>query len=405
MIFHSLLRGSLGLALSISVFAQGRGTAPPGGPGTAPPSTGAGSLGGTRGNPTNFPDTQPTISPDIPQRPVFLSGKVVMDDGTPPPESVVIQIVCRGVPRAIAYTDSKGSFSADLSNRNNAILADASEPNADFARSSNSGTQMRGVCPGEMNMMSAELQAYLAGFRSDTVNLGTRRAMDNPDVGTMVLHRLANVEGLTISATSALAPKDAKKALEKARNDILKQKWQDADKELEKAVELYPKYASAWLELGNVQQKQKDLEGARKSYAQALSADSKFVSPYLQLANIAAGEQKWQDVSDNTDRLLHLNPVDFPQAWFLNAMANYYLGKKDVAEKSAREGISHDPAHHIPKMNYLLGILLAQKQDYSASAENLRDYLRYSPHATDVDEVKKQLTEIEKALGPEAKKQ
>jgi uncharacterized protein HemY len=97
--------------------------------------------------------------------------------------------------------------------------------------------------------------------------------------------------------------------------------------------------------------------------------------------------------------------VDFPQAWFLNASANYYLGKKDVAEKSAREGISRDPAHRIPRINYLLGIMLAQKQDYAASAEYLRDYLRYAPHATDLDEVKKQLAEIEKVSGPEAKKQ
>jgi tetratricopeptide (TPR) repeat protein len=339
------------------------------------------------------------------QRPIFLSGKVVMDDGTPPPESVVVQIVCRGTPRGIAYTDSKGSFSADLSDRNKTVFADASEPSTDILGSASNGNSTRGVCPGEMNLMGAELQAYLPGFRSDVVNLGTRRSMDNPDVGTLVLHRLANVEGLTISATSSMAPKDAKKALEKARSDTAKQKWPDAEKELEKAVAIYPKYAAAWLELGNVQQQQKDVEGARKSYAQALAADSKFVSPYLQLAFISAGEQKWQEVADQTDRLLRLNPVDFPQAWFLNASANYYLGKKDVAEKSAREGISRDPAHRIPRINYLLGIMLAQKQDYAASAEYLRDYLRYAPHATDLDEVKKQLAEIEKVSGPEAKKQ
>ncbi|HYL35978.1 MAG TPA: tetratricopeptide repeat protein [Bryobacteraceae bacterium] len=405
MMLHPVLRGSLGLALSVAVFAQGRGTPPPGGGGTVPPSPG-GSIGtGTRGNTTTFPGTQPNTYPEMAPRPLFLSGKVVMEDGTPPPEPVVIQIVCRATPRSIAYTDSKGSFSADLNDRNSAVFADASEPSTDGLRTTNSGIQARSVCPGQMNLMGAQLQASLAGFRSDVVDLAARHSLDNPDVGTMVLHRLANVEGLTISATSALAPKDAKKALEKARNDTVKQKWQDAQKELEKAVAIYPKYAAAWLALGNVQQQQKNLEGARQSYAQALAADSKFVSPYLELASISAGEQKWPDVADQTDRLLRLNPVDFPQAWFLNAMANYYLGKKEVAEKSAREGVSRDPGHRIPRLNYVLGILLAQKQDYAASAENLRDYMRYAPHAADLDEVKKQLAEVEKALGPEAKKQ
>jgi tetratricopeptide (TPR) repeat protein len=327
-----------------------------------------------------------------------------MDDGTPPPEPVVIQIICRTNPRSIAYTDSKGQFSADLSDRNSAVFADASETGTGSVRAASNGSPMANVCPGQSGLMGAQLQASLPGFRSDVLDLERRHSLDNPDVGTLILHRLANVEGLTISATSALAPKDAKKALEKGRADAMKQKWADAQKEFEKAVGLYPKYAAAWLELGKVQQQQKDMEAARKSYAQALAADPKFVSPYLELAGISAGEQKWQDVADDTDHLLRLNPVDFPQAWFLNATANYYLGKKDVAEKSAREGISHDPTHHFPRMSYLLGILLAQKQDYAGAAENLREFVHYSPNAPDLDQVKKQLAEVEKALGPEASK-
>lgn len=47
-------------------------------------------------------------------------------------------------------------------------------------------------------------------------------------------------------------------------------------------------------------------------------------------------------------------------------------------------------------MSHLLGVLLAMKQDYAASAQNLRDYVRYAPHATDLEQVKKELVEIEK---------
>lgn len=49
----------------------------------------------------------------------------------------------------------------------------------------------------------------------EQIHLGTRRALDNPDVGTIILHRPANVEGLTISA-SAVAAKDARKSYDKA---------------------------------------------------------------------------------------------------------------------------------------------------------------------------------------------
>lgn len=357
-------------------------------------------------NTGNFPGTQPNNMPgtSFPTRPMFLTGKVVMEDGTPPPDPVAIQIICRVTPRTVAYTDRKGNFSVDLNDRNNDMYADASEPSRAFSSPTRGSGQERSICPGDPNLTAASLQVELAGFSSDVINLTTRHALDSPDIGTIFLRRRSNVEGLTISATSALAPKDAQKALEKGRADEAKQKWPDAEKELQKAVTIYPKYAAAWLELGNVQRQQKDADGARKSYAQALSADSKFVSPYLQLASMAAGEQKWQEVVDNTDRLLHLNPVDFPQAWAINATAYYYLGKKDEAEKSAREGISHDPAHRYPRMNYLLGVLLSQKRDFAAAAENIRDYLKYAPNAADADQVRKQLAEVEKAAGPQTDK-
>jgi tetratricopeptide (TPR) repeat protein len=347
------------------------------------------------------------------QRPLFFTGKVAMDDGTAPSDSVTIQLVCRGNPRSVAFTDSKGGFSVDLNSRlNDASLMDASQPSGGgfggpFGGSSTNRVGSAGNSNGinERDLMGCDLQAALAGFRSEQIHLGTRRALDNPDVGTILLHRLANVEGLTISATSAFAPKDAKKAFEKARDAAKKQKWDEAEKDFQKAVDIYPKYASAWFQLGLVQQEKKNDEGARKSYSQALAADAKFVSPYQQLAMMAAREQKWQEVIDDTDRLLRLNPVDFPQAWLFNSLGNYYLKNMDAAEKSAREGISHDAGHHYATMNHVLGVILAQKQDYAGAAQQLRDYIQFAPNAGDIPQVKQQLSEVEKVLEPEAKKQ
>jgi regulator of sirC expression with transglutaminase-like and TPR domain len=56
-------------------------------------------------------------------------------------------------------------------------------------------------------------------------------------------------------------------------------------------------------------------------------------------------------------------------------------------------------------MNHVLGVILAQKQDYAGAAEQLRDYIHFAPNATDIDQVKQQLAEIDKVLGPQAKKQ
>ena len=254
----------------------------------------------------------------------------------------------------------------------------------------------------EQQLMACELRATLPGYRSETVNLAGRRAMDNPDVGTILLHRLGNVEGTTISMTSLQAPKDAKKAYEKGRDALRKKKFADAEKQLEKAVTLYPKYAAAWFELGLAQEMQERPAEARKSYGEALSADGKFLKPYLQLAGIAARENKWQEVADTTDRCIKLDPYDFPQAYFYNSVAYLNLGKLDEAEKSAREAQKLDTQHRMPKVNHLLGVILADRRDYSGAAASMRDYLKFAPAAQDAEKVRSQVTELEKLAGGQA---
>jgi tetratricopeptide (TPR) repeat protein len=378
----------------------GIGTPTPGMPGTTPRNPNDPNYP-TPNNPNNrFPEQQ---------RPIFLSGKVMLDDGTPPSEPVTIERVCNGNPRAEAYTDSKGRFSFQLG-QSQGVLQDASMSSSADARfgsvgdtggplganqsSGGFGNSRAGIS--ERDLMGCEIRAALPGFRSDAVNLGGRRTFDTPDLGVIVLHRLANVEGATISAVSLQAPKDAKKAFEKGRDLLKKKKDADAGKEFEKAVEIYPKYSTAWYELGRLKEQQNDAEGAVKAYSQALAADPKYLNPYRQLAGIYMKDQKWQDVADTTRRLIKLDPVDFPDAYFYNSAANFYLKNFDEAEKSVREAQKLDTRNRMPKSNQLLGVILAEKQDFAGAAEQIKKYLSFLQPGKEADNAKKQLIELEK---------
>ena len=59
---------------------------------------------------------------------------------------------------------------------------------------------------------------------------------------------------------------------------------------------------------------------------------------------------------------------------------------------------SHSLMHEIPKNLHLLGILLAQRQEYAAAAEKFRAYLQLAPEADDAATVRKQLAQVETAL-------
>lgn len=423
---RSLVGLAVGTALSVLLaFAQQQTPAPAPQPSTPSPGSPSGGSPGASGGRTTSPSIpsiptsptptdrtrQPDLStprqqiPSLETRPIFLSGKVMMDDGTPPPESVVIERVCNGQARPEAYTDSKGRFSFQVGQNTN-VMADASvgsamDPMGTYGsqQQQQSGAFGRGRGVSERDLTSCDLRASLPGFRSDLVNLAGRRMMDNPDVGTIILRRMGNVQGTTISATTIQAPKDAKKAFEKGADAVKKKKFEEAQKQFEKAVELYPKYAVAWFELGMLHQQRKQVEPAKKAYGEALAADAKYVKPYLQLALISVQEQKWQEVADTTGRVLKLNPFDFPSAFFYHSVANFNLKNFDAAEKSAREALKLDSQHRIPKTEHLLGIILANKQDYTGAAEHMKSYLQQAPEASDVELVKKQLADIERLLG------
>jgi tetratricopeptide (TPR) repeat protein len=417
-----LLRGSIRILLSSALVcgaltAQGQAPAPAPAPPAGGGNTGAGgNVGG--GRPTSPGTQQPGQQPgqfpgrdqrdpfsEMQNRPVFLSGKVVMDDGTPPPESVVIERVCGASVRPEAYTDSKGRFSFQLG-QNQHMMADAStssigDPIGGSAGRSGMMTPGRGGIS-ERDLMGCELRANLSGFRSEPVSLAGRRALDNPDVGTIILRRLAKVEGFTFSATSAYAPKDAKKAFEKGSQAAKKKKWDEAEQQLQKAVDTYPKYAAAWYELGLVHQQQSKLEDAKNAYQASIKADEKYVTPYAQLARIAGAEQKWPEVAEYTSKVIRLNPYFSPDIYFISAVANFNLQKIDQAEEHAREVVKLDTQHRNPRAIHLLALILAQKEAYPEAAENMRAFLKQVPEGPDAENAKKQLAEVERRMGQSA---
>jgi len=338
------------------------------------------------------------------QQPIFVSGRVLMEDGTAPTESIAIERVCNGQPHTEGYTDSKGYFALELGRQNNGVMVDASEETSGFTMGGLGGSQtgrngsnsLGAMGSGETRFMNCDLRARLAGFRSQTLSLATRRAMDNPDVGTILLHRIGATEGGTVSAISLAAPKDAKKAYEKGVDQVKKKKVDDAIKSFQKAVELYPKYAVALCEMGRLQMMRGEVEPARESFQSAIQADPKYVLPLVELSFLEMQAQRWKEVAAATEAATKLDPFSYPQEFFLNAVANYNLKNFDVAEKSAREAERLDTRHQYPKNSHLLGIILAQRQDFTGAAEHFKTYLKLAPDASDAATVKKQLEQVEK---------
>ncbi len=375
-----------------------------GGP-TGSPTTGTGTNGipsnGTIPNNSGSNTGNANPNSTITQRGAFFFGKVVMPDGTAPPSGVIIERVCNGSARPQAYTDSRGDFSFQVGQTQD-MLPDASVDTMG---------QRNGGIPGMPNQSQSQgktaatpygcdLRANLAGYRSDVISLAGRRNLDDPNVGTITLHSFAKFEGLTTSATSALAPKDARKAFDKGVEAMKKSKVDEAQDNFLKATELYPRYASAWYELGGAYEKHERIPDARDAYAKSIAADSRFVNPYERLYMLSFADKNWEDVAKITNQVMHLNPYDFPGSLYYNAVANSQLDRLDIAEKSAREAVQLSATQN-PKVHYILGVILAKKHNYKGAAECLRTYLK-SDAVTDRDKVTKLLADCEKQVEAKA---
>jgi len=352
----------------------------------APAQTGSGGRGGRRGNsPTRPPFATPDLTPNMM---ISLSGKVVVDDGSVLTDSAAIQTVCKGKKRTETHTDSYGNFSFQFDSRS------VTPAEAGFDAESSSPATRPGS-PDRRNLQDCQLQASLPGFTSNVVELAEQfSGNESVDIGRIVLHRLNNVEGFTISVTTAQAPGSARKALEKGQQQQKQGKWEEAQKSFEKAVAIYPKFAAAWFEMGRVQLQRNDPPGARHSFQQSIAADSKYVSPYLGLTQLALREQNWHELAEVSDQLLALNPVSFPDVWLSNSLANYFLQSFAAAEKSARRGLQLDTEHRVPKLEYVLGLVLLKKPDYPDAAQHLRAFLSLAIKPAEVAEAQERLEEI-----------
>ena len=380
----------LGGIAVLHVMAQAGGGATTGGGGQTGSS--AGSVVGIRGSET---------------RPVYISGKVVMQDGSAVLQNIAIQRVCSGIAKTVAYTDSNGRFSFQWSDRNR-VLTDAADAGSGSSRNGGSGGFASSQSAGGGNVLAAdpfgsrmincEIRANLAGFSSGAVRLFNQGPADSPDIGVIVLSRIAGVEGSSISVTSMMAPKEARKAYEHGLQALLKNKPGDAAKDFEKAVAVYPQYADAWVELGRIRIEQQSMAPARAALMQAMSCDPKLVTPYVELGLLAAKDANWPESGKYLDRAVELDPVDYPQAWYTDAVANYNLKKYDAAEKGARMAVKLDLRHANPRSEYLLGLVLAEKQDYAGAAAELKNYMNLAPNAPDLAQVKDQLVQIEKLM-------
>jgi len=389
------------LALSVATpFAwEQKPTGPP-----TPPANPPSSPGSPNRNTNTFPNNgQP---PDAPEDFVmFLTGKVATDDGSNLPTNVIVERRCSAKVRQQVYAGPDGDFSMQLGSVNDSTLdatAEGSSQSVMPNKFSETGIPRR-------LLENCELTATAAGFESPTISLMELDPSTKMlEVGTIRVHRRGKVEGATLNAAAYKgAPKEAITAYEKGLEAEKKGKLASAQDHFEKAVEIHPSFAYAWFQLGSVLRRQNDKAGARKAYQRAANIDEKLLGPHLGLAALAFEDENWKEVLEFTSPILEhdpfksltgytveLEPFNYGETYYYNAVANYQLNQFDAAEKSARR--AEQLLARSAELHVLMGEILARKRDYASAASELKTYLELDPHAKDAEQIRGRIAELER---------
>lgn len=312
---------------------------------------------------------------------ISLTGEIAAEDGAALQERMAVVLECSGSEHLRTMTDHSGSF--DMTVR----VGDSG------TRIGESGQQSVSL----QNWKECELYADAPGYQSERLRLFGSQGVGIVQVGTIWLHPLARKDGTpAISVISLAAPDKAKKAFEKGQEQEKKGKWAAARDYFKKAVEVYPRYALAWVELGRTQVQQNNFAEAQQAFHTATQQDPHYTEAYMQIAKVALHQNNWRELAEATGHIVELSPDSGPNYWFLNSAANLNLGEVSKAEKSATRAMRLDSSHKLPQLEYLYGMILARQKEYKDAIFHVQTYLQLAPHAADAADAQNKLAELQK---------
>ena len=189
-----------------------------------------------------------------------------------------------------------------------------------------------------------------------------------------------------VSVKELGVPSAAEKEFEKANHLISKQDWAKAIERLQKAVSIYPQYASAYNNLGAVYTKMGEMAQARGSLKKAIAINDRFAVAYVNLARVSFSEKDFPAVEGFVEKALSLA---VPDGGELTMLAFAQLGDGHLDQTIATSGQAHrlQLAHHA--FVHLLAAradeLLGKSDEYMAE---LHQFLSEEPSGPRADQVK-----------------
>lgn len=318
-----------------------------------------------------FPSPLGLDSPAPGETGVFLQGHVVTAHGEAPPERVRIMLECEGISIPQGYTYKRGYFRFSPRAESLGTFSDLS------------------ICV---------LYGEAPGYRSDRLRLMVPRTSGQAGnyVGQIVLESIDGVLGRTVSSTTASAPRGSRQAYDKGMRNLQSKNpnYQKAAGHFDRAVEIYPEFAAAWLALGEARLGLEDEAGASQAFARSSEVDPRFLPPYEYAMKIALDRKDWKTLESLSDRYLELSPKS-AETLLMGAVAAINLQNLSKANSLASRILDLGEANDLPLTYFLKAKVHERRAEFKMAAEYYRAFLCLSPNSETALQVETRLSEWE----------
>jgi tetratricopeptide (TPR) repeat protein len=252
----------------------------------------------------------------------------------------------------------------------------------------------RGVGPGEYRVVVTGLDIDEAEIR---VTVESHGGFDSTQNEHIEVRQSGNHTGASnqasVSVKTLTIPDDARKEFEKGLASLDQRDVNAARQHLTKAVELYPQYCGAFLDLGVIAMQEKHPDEGKRYFERAVEADPKNPAAYLYLASARMLDNDFKAAEDLLLKALVIIPTD-PEPLTMLASCQLKLGELNQAVATARR------VHEVPHPRHAIAhfiaaqALLKESQPQPAAAE-LKLFLQEAPNAPQAAAAKSMLASIE----------
>ena len=198
-----------------------------------------------------------------------------------------------------------------------------------------------------------------------------------------------------VSVTRLKIPSSARGEYQKACDANNKQKFDEAEQHVRKAIEKFDGYSAAWVMLGVVLEEKHKEPDAREACTHAMSSDSKYVPAYLCRAEFSTRDKQWEEVLNVSELAVGLNTAGDAYANYYRAMAYFNMNNLSEAKKAALQSAQTVVNRNETPLHFLLAHIYAAQGDKADATAELRQILKHRTDKQQESAVKDYLAQLE----------